>query len=69
MSGIYNIEHYVMIFNRHCSIMKPAKEKQGGLIPKGLKRWQFKIIEHFADTTHVSPSPASPAGWCPLNFQ
>ena len=45
-----------------------VKEKQGGLIPAGLKRWPFKCIEHFADTTRVSPSPAGPAGRCPLNF-
>ena len=30
--------------------------KQGGLVPPGLKRWPFKLIKHFADTTRVSPS-------------
>ena len=45
--------------------MNLVKEKQGGLVPPGLKRWPFK---HFADTTRVSPSPAGPGGCCPLNF-
>ena len=44
------------------------KEKQGGPIPTGLKRWPFKLFKHLADTTCVSPSPAGPAGCCPLNF-
>ena len=48
--------------------MNLVKEKQGGLVPPGLKRWPFKLIKHFADTTRVSPSPAGPAGCCPLNF-
>ena len=60
-------ERYIP-FNRHCSTMNLMKEKQGGLIPTGLKRWPFKLIEHFADTTYVLPSPAGPAGHCPLNF-
>ena len=48
--------------------MNLVKEKQGGLVPPGLKRWPFKLIKHFAHTTCVSPSPAGPAGCCPLNF-
>ena len=44
------------------------KEKQGGLIPTGLKRWPLKLIKHLADTTCVTPSPAGPTGCCPLNF-
>ena len=60
-------ERYIP-FNRHCSTMNLMKEKQGGLIPTGLKRWPFKLIEHFADTTYVLPSPAGPAGHCPLNI-
>ena len=48
--------------------MNLVKEKQGGLVPTGLKRWPFKLIKHFADATGVSPSPAGPAGCCPLNF-
>ena len=48
--------------------MNLVKEKQGGLVPIGLKRWPFKLIKHFADATGVSPSPAGPAGCCPLNF-
>ena len=32
------------------------KEKQGGPIPTGLKRWPLKLIEHLADTTGISPS-------------
>ena len=48
--------------------MNLVKEKQGGLVPPGLKRWPFKLIKHFAGTTCVPPSPAGPAGCCPLNF-
>ena len=48
--------------------MNLVKEKQRGLVPPGLKRWPLKLIKHFADTTRVSPSPAGPAGCCPLNF-
>ena len=48
--------------------MNLMKEKQEGIIPMGLKGWPFKLIEHFADTTRVSPSPAGPVGRCPLNF-
>ena len=49
--------------------MNLVKEKQGGLVPPGLKRWSFKLIKHFADTTGDSPSPAGPMGCCPLNFR
>ena len=48
--------------------MNLVKEKQGGLVPPGLKRWPFQLVQHFADTTRVSPSPAGPEGCCPLNF-
>ena len=48
--------------------MSLVKEKQGGLVLPGLKRWPFKLTKHFATTTRVSQSPASPAGCCPLNF-
>ena len=48
--------------------MNLVKEKQGGLIPTSLKRWPLKLIKHFVDTTRVSPSPAGPAGRCPLDF-
>ena len=79
MPGIYNIKHYVIMLifellagviylsflNRHCSKINLLKEKQGGLIPTGLKGRSFKLIKHFADTTRVLPSPA---GRCPLNF-
>ena len=34
--------------------MNLVKEKQGGLVPTGLKRWPIKLIEHFADATGVS---------------
>ena len=44
------------------------KEKQGGLIPMGLKRMPLKLVKYLTDTTCVSPSPAGPAGCCPLNF-
>ena len=27
------------------------KEKQGGPIPRGLKRWPLKLFKHLADTT------------------
>ena len=48
--------------------MNLVKEKQGGLVSPDLKRWPFKLIKHFADTTRVSPAPAGPADCCPLNF-
>ena len=41
--------------------MNLVKEKQGGLVPTGLKRWPFKFIKHFADATGVSQSPAGPS--------
>ena len=52
--------HILVFFNRHCSTMNLVKEKQGGLVPTGLKRWPIKLIKHFADATGVSPSPAGP---------
>ena len=58
----------LVFFKRHYFTMNLVKEKQGGLVPPGLKRWPFKLIKHFADTTRISPSPAGPAGCCPLNF-
>ena len=61
--------HILVFFNRHCSTINLVKEKQRGLPPPpGLKRWPFKLIKHFANTTHVSPSPVGPAGCCPLDF-
>ena len=42
--------HILVFFNRHCSTMNLVKEKQGGLVPPGLKRWPFKLIKHFAGT-------------------
>ena len=33
--------------------MNLVKEKQGGLVPPGLKSWPFKLIKHFADTTCI----------------
>ena len=45
------------LFYRHSTTMNFMKEKQGGPIPSGLKRWPLKLIKHFADTTCVSPSP------------
>ena len=83
MSGIYNIGHCVMTAGRfqtasrgqvlvffygHSTRMYLMKEKQGGPIPTGLKRWPLKLIKHLADTTCVTPSPAGPTGCCPLNF-
>ena len=47
--------------------MNLVKETHGGFVPLGLKRWPFKLIKHFADTTRVSPSPAGPVGCCHLN--
>ena len=61
--------HILVFFNRHWSTMNLVKEKQGGLVPTGLKRWPIKLIKHFADATGVSPSPAGPAGCCPLKVQ
>ena len=82
MSGIYNIGHVwwpgrfqtesrgqvLVFFYRHSTRMYLMKEKQGGRIPTGLKRWPLNLIKHLADTTCVTPSPASPTGCCPLNF-
>ena len=60
---------YILVsFNRHCCTMNLVKEKQGGLVPPGLKRCPFKLINHFADIFRVSQSPAGPAGCCSLNF-
>ena len=50
--------------NRHSTIINLVKEKQGVLIPTGLKRWPLNLINHFIDITFVSPSPAGPAGCC-----
>ena len=36
--------HILVFFNRHCSTMNLVKEKQGGLVPPGLKRWPFKLV-------------------------
>ena len=58
----------LVFFYRHSTRMYLMKEKQGGPISTGLKRWPFKFIKHLADTTCVSPSPAGPTGGCPLNF-
>ena len=52
--------HILVFFNRHCSTLNLVKEKQGGLVPTGLKRWPLKLFKHFADATCVSPSPAGP---------
>ena len=60
--------HIVVFFNKHSSTVNLVKEKQGGLVPPGLKRWPFKLIKHYADTSRVWPSSAGPAGCCPLNF-
>ena len=58
----------LVFFYRHSTRMYLMKEKQGGPIPTGLKRWPLKLIKHLADTTCVSPSPAGQTGGCPLNF-
>ena len=47
--------------------MNRVKAKQVGLISTGFKRWPFKLIKHFADTTCVLPFPVGPVGICPLN--
>ena len=45
----------LVCFYRHSSRMYLMKEKQGGPIPTGLKRWPLKLIKHLAETsdTHV----------------
>ena len=67
MSGIYNIGHCVMswwisnceqglgtcLFYRHSTRIYLMKEKLGGPIPTGLKRWPIKLIKHLADTTCI----------------
>ena len=53
----------VLVFiNRHSPTMNLVEEKQGGLIPRGLKSWPLQLIEHFSNTTSVAPPPAGPAG-------
>ena len=47
----------LVFFYRHSTRMYFIKEKQGGLIPTGLKSWPLKLVKHLADTTCVSPSP------------
>ena len=59
---------YLSFFYRHSTRLYLMKEKQGGQIPTGFKRWPLKLIKHLADTTCVSPSPAGQTGCCPLNF-
>ena len=58
----------LVFFYRHSTRMYLMKEKQGGPIPTGLKRWPLKLIKHLADTACASPSPAGPTGCCSLNF-
>ena len=58
----------LVFFYRHIIRMYHMKEKQGGPIPRGLKRWPLKFIKHLANTTCVSLSPAGLTGCCPLNF-
>ena len=67
MSGIYNIEHCVMpwlisncaqgsgtcLFYRHSTRMYFMKEKQGGPIPTGLKRWPLRFVKHIPPTLLV----------------
>ena len=61
-------DRYLSFFYRHSTRMYLMKEKQGGPIPTGLKKWPLKLIKHLTDTACVSPSPAGPTGCCPLNF-
>ena len=58
----------LVFFYRHSTRMYLMKEKQGGPIPMGLKRWPLKLIKHLANTTCVLPSPAGPTSCCPLKF-
>ena len=58
----------LVFFNGDSTRIYLMKEKQGGSIPTGLKRWPLKLVKHLADTTCVSQSPAGPAGCCLLNF-
>ena len=64
----YALVDLLVFFNRHSTRMYLMKEKQGGPIPTGLQRWPLKLIKHLANTTCILPSPAGPAGCCPLNF-
>ena len=78
MSGIYNIEHYVMtwyfsnceqgsytcLFQWTLLHNESCERVAGRTDPYGPE----EPIKHFADTTCVSPSPGGPAGRCPLNF-
>ena len=41
----------LVFFYRHSTRMYFMKEKQRGLNPTGLKRWQLKLVKHLPDTT------------------
>ena len=41
----------LVFFCGHITRMYLVKEKQGGPIPRGLKRWPLKLFKHLADTT------------------
>ena len=34
----------------------------------GLQGWPLKFVQHIADATCISPSPAGPPGSCPLHL-
>ena len=41
---------------------------KGGLLPTGLQGWPLKFVQHIADATCISPSPAGPPCSCPLHL-
>ena len=48
----------LVFFCRHSTRMYLMKEKQGGPILTGLKRWPLRLINHLSDTT-VKPAVAA----------
>ena len=59
----------ILIFvKRHCTGVNLVEEGEGRLFPTGLQGWPLKFVQHIADTTCISPSPAGPSGSCPLRL-
>ena len=43
-------------------------QHHGRLLPTGLQGWPLKFVQHIADASCISPSPAGPSGSCPLHL-
>ena len=56
----------VLIFlKKHFTVNLLTEE---GPLPAGLEGWRLKFVQHIADTSCLSPSPAGPPGNCPSHF-